>query len=722
MKIQIIAVLCSVLCTLCSETSAQEFLSSAGEGWIPITSSRDVEAGSALDFSEIAPRDAPAGKHGFVRAVDGHFEFEGRPGAPQRFLGANLCIEANYPRTDAEADRLVERLVRCGYNSVRLHHHDAAWAGDHIDLLDRFLAKAFAAGIYVTTDIYVSRKVSWRDIGIDRDGGEGLDYKTMLFVHDGAFENWKDFARDFLTHRNPYTGRTYAEEPGIACLSLVNENSIQQFIKEKTANPYLKDAWRRWLLARRAEDPGCWPTLSPDKIPVNGGGWSIAPVLEGEAWDAMSRFCADLERRMFARMRDFLRGELGVRVPLTDQNWGTQAGPMQEARAELYDYADAHTYVDHPEFPETYWRLPSTLKNENILANDGFGFDISWRRTFGQPFTVSEWNFCGPGRHRSMAGLYMGALAALQDWSALWRFTFSHWFRAYDDIPEGIGYFDIVKDPAGLVSERLAAALFLRGDLAPLADAAATVLTEESVRPPSRDHAYNVLPRWWRRQLDFRVGTALPGRVPEGVAAVPMDAAAQDGAEPPATPPGPSGATPLAEGGDTNGRAVSHDPARGTMSVATPRTCALYASGEGAFRAGPLSVENHGGAATVWATSLDGRPLETSGRMLFVRLGDIQGNGARYADETRRKLLDWGTTPCMEKGRSEVELTVVPGEISTEGYFFKVFALGVDGARRAEIPCRVEDGALRFAADVARDPAEATFLYEMVREPIEKTK
>ncbi len=691
-----LAILC-ILCWLCVESSAQEFRVEAGEGWIPLSFSRDAEAGSALDFSGIVPRDAPAGRHGFVRAVGGHFEFEGLPGVPQRFFGANLCLEANYPRTEEEADRLVERLVRCGYNSVRIHHHDGAWNGDNIDRFDHFLAKAFAAGIYVTTDLYVSRKVSWRDIGIDRDGSKGLDYKTMLFVHDGAFENWKNFARAFLMHRNPHTGRTYAEEPGIACLCLVNENSIQHRIKGKTDNPYLKDAWRRWLQEQRSENPGCWPSLSPEEIPVSGGGWSITPVLQGEAWDAVSRFCADLERRMVTRMREFLRGELGVRVPLTDQNWGTQSAPMQEVRSELYDYADAHIYVDHPDFPETSWRLPSTLKNENILEQKGFGFDISWWRTFGQPFTVSEWNFCGPGRHRSMAGLYMGALAALQDWSALWRFSFAHWHNAYDNKPTRLGYFDTANDPAGLVSERLTAALFLRGDLAPLADAAATVLTEESVRPPKRDRAYNVLPRWWQRQLDFRMGTALPGRVPEGVAAVPMAAGAQDDAEPPI----PGGGSP----------AVSRDSTRGTMSVATSRTCALYASGEGVFRAGPLVVKNSGGAATAWATSLDGRPLDASARMLFVRLGDIQGSGARYADATRCLLLDCGTTPCMETGRSEVEFRFVgnPAE-------WRVWALSSSGTRRAEIPCRVEDGALCFTADTARDPREATFLYEIIRQ------
>ncbi len=687
---------CAALSAISLEILAGECQIVAGKGWIPSSLTRDVSPGSALDFSGLVPRDAPAGRHGFVRVVDGHFEFEGLPGVRQRFFGANLCMEACYPRTEAEADLLVERLVRLGYNSIRLHHHDGYWQGDHVDRLDRFLAKAIAAGLYVTTDLYVSRKVPWRDLGIDKDGYSS--YKNMLFVNDAALKDWKNFARKFLLHRNPYTGRTYAEEPAIACISLVNENSIMQNIGSSAKDPFLTEAWRKWLLERRAEDPGCWPSLSPDKIPTEGGGWSIDPVLKGEAWDAVSRFCAELERGMYVRMRDFLRGELGVRVPLTDQNYGTQSAPMQEVRAELYDYADTHFYVDHPVFPEEFWKLPSTLKNENRLEKNGFGFEISWRRTFGQPFTVSEWNFCGPGSHRSMAGLYMGALAALQDWDALWRFDYACWYNAYDDKPRPLSYFEVADDPSALLSERLTAALFLRGDLPPLDNAVATVLTEESVRPPERDHSFNVLPRWWQRQLDFQVGTVLPGRVPAGVVAVPMDAAAREGAEPPVK----GGGSP----------AVSRDPARGTMSVSTPLTCALYASGEGKFSSGPLAVENSGGAATVWATSLDGRPLASSSRMLFVRLGDVQGNGSRFSSDSRRKILAWGSTPCAESGKAEVSLAIGSGGQSAS---FEVFALAPSGAQVAQIPCCHADGVLRFTADTARDPTEATLAYEIVR-------
>lgn len=676
----------------------------SGVDWIPMTVSRDVVKGSALDFSRIVGLDAPAGKYGFVRANGPHFVFEKLPGVAQRFCGANLCLEANYPPTEEAADRLIARLTRNGYNAIRIHHHDKrlyrldnqmrpVLNESEAALLDRFVAKAIAAGLYVTTDLYVSRPVCWKEIGVDRDGSSGLNYKLMLFVHDGAFENWKMAAKALMTHRNPYTGRTYAEEPAIMCLCLVNENSIQQSIRSAAKNPYLLEKWREWFTARRAESPACWPTLTKDEIPVKGGGWSIAPILEGEAWDAVSRFCADLEASMYTKMRDYLRNELGVRALLSDQNWGTQTATFQSVRAELYDYVDAHLYVDHPSFPGTYWQLPSTLKNENILKKEGCDFDISWRRVADRPFAVSEWQFCGPGRHRSMSGLYMGTLAALQDWGALWRFSYSHGNTAYTDAEGRVGYFDTVGDPVAALSERLFVPLFLRGDLASLTSSVATVLTPEAVRPSARNRSYNVLPAWFRDQWDFRVATACPRNVPEGTVTVPVEKAARG-----IIPDGVRSPSP----------AVSRDVKRGVMSVATSRTCALYAT-EGSFSAGVLSVENQGGEATVWATSLDEKPIERSCRLLVVRLGDIQSEGTMFADATCRKVLNWGSGYCMERGRSLISLR--------HDRPCAVWSLDISGRRRSRVAASWQDGRISFVADVAANPNEASFAYELVELP-----
>ena len=94
-----------------------------GEDWIPFKNLLDIEKGSALDFSGMGFQDAPAGKYGWLKAVGGHFEFERKPGVAQRFYGVNLVVDAVCPEKSL-ADTLVTRLVRLGYNTIRIHHHE----------------------------------------------------------------------------------------------------------------------------------------------------------------------------------------------------------------------------------------------------------------------------------------------------------------------------------------------------------------------------------------------------------------------------------------------------------------------------------------------------------------------------------------------------------------------------------------------------------------------
>ena len=96
----------------------------AGKDWIPLPVELDIVPGSALDFSALGLQDAPAGKHGWLKAdEDGAFFFERQPDRPVRFYGVNLCFSAHYI-THEQSDRLAERLVRLGYNAVRLHHYE----------------------------------------------------------------------------------------------------------------------------------------------------------------------------------------------------------------------------------------------------------------------------------------------------------------------------------------------------------------------------------------------------------------------------------------------------------------------------------------------------------------------------------------------------------------------------------------------------------------------
>ena len=64
----------------------------------------------------------------------------------------------------------------------------------------------------------------------------------------------------------------------------------------------------------------------------------------------------------------------------------------------------------------------------------------------------------------------------------------------------------------------------------------------------------------------------------------------------------------------------------------------------------------------------------------------------------------------MRRGVAEVALTVGPG-----AYF--VYALSGDGERRFTVPSTKVGNTLRFTADIGADPAEATYLYEIVCRP-----
>ena len=611
-----------------------------GDEWVRLDNHKDVVPGSALDFSGQGLQDAAAGKHGWLKAVDGHFEFEGLPGVEQRFYGANLCHSANFPDHDL-ADRLVDRLVRCGYNTVRIHHHDVAWsaayaareggsegsgaeppsvADDDIDKLDYLLAKCFERGLYVTTDLYVSRPVAWREIGIDRDGAMNMQlYKTYVGNHDGAFSNWCHWAQAFLEHVNPYTGRAYKDEPGMPFVSLVNEGKLSMSWggAGKALDPVVRAAWREF--GGDGDDP-----------PGSGANTPDSPHDRFDAW---------INRRIWERCSAFVRS-LGCRALLTNDNNGRWHGEG-EGLVPLYDYVDNHFYVDHPVFLDQPWRLPSKCLNANpIQADLPALLHRGYAKGSSKPYAISEWNFSGPGRYRGMGGLLTGALAAEQDWDALWRFAYAHRVRFLpDDGKSGPNYFDCATDPLIAASDRASVFLFLRGDALRANDGDGSIVVDRE---------------------------------------------------------------------------------RGTLAIDTPRTCGGFAE-SGRIDAGPLSFEIVGDSgaepplsavpATLWVSSLDGEPVSSSSRLLLVHLTDVQGEGTRYADESRTVLLKWGGAPLVEAGAALVELRFDPCEGTPA-----VFALDTAGNRTGVVPSRFEDGVLRFRVRTC-GPDGGRIYYEITRQP-----
>ena len=674
----------------------------AGPDWIPVKDSTDIVPGSAIDFSSLGWLDAPAGKYGRVVSKGPHFEFEKRPGVAQRFYGVNLCFSANFP-DGKEAGELAARLARTGYNALRIHHYEQMLTegsndGTRINparmaQLDDLAAACIEKGIYLTTDLYVSRNPSWRAIGIDRDG-RCSDYKDLCLFHEGAYANLCEFSRQFLCHVNPRTGRRWADEPAVAWIALINEGNPGNYgFGPYKKYPEAQAKWKAWLAEKKKSEPSAYAGVDENAIPDNA-------YESSKQVRAFVMFLADLEREFDAKFLKFLREEIGCKALYS--NLSCWYNPMEyQLVRRAYDYVDDHFYVDHPHFLESSWRLPSQCPNTNPARGESAGFQgVVNHRLLDRPFTITEFNFSGPGRWRGVGGIMLGAQAALQDYDGIWRFAWSHDSHGLLE-PRPLAYFDTARDPLTRATERAALCLYLRRDMKQLSRVSPIVIADGKPDDSLSRGAIGGFKKLWYGWYS-RLGTVVGAEPPKGAFAsfsYPGIYSLKDAdlkAKTAALKPG-------------DGQ-VSIDRERGVFGVASDCTCGFSCEG-GKAAAGALEADISLAPAAVWVSSLDGRPVKSSRRLLLSHVTDVQDESITYADRDKKILVKWGRLPhLMQRGRAAVALRTAAKSAGD----VKVYALAADGSRRGEVPCEVSGGRLSFAADTARDPAEATFMYEIV--------
>ncbi len=225
--------------------------------------------------------DKPAGRRGGIVVRDGHF-YSGD--ARVRFWGVNLAFGANFP-THGMADQLARRFNRYGINAVRFHHMDnqpfpngvfadqglETLSPEALDRLDYFIAALKARGVYADLNLHVSRNYNHYHRTPDGQDGPRVDKIVDLFDPD-LIAAQRQYARDLLTHVNPYTKSRYADEPAVGIVEINNENSLFMWNAERTIadlpEPYaaeLKRQWNGWLTKRygdRAKLAAAWGTGS----------------------------------------------------------------------------------------------------------------------------------------------------------------------------------------------------------------------------------------------------------------------------------------------------------------------------------------------------------------------------------------------------------------------------------------------------------------------------
>ena len=142
--------------------------------------------------------------------------------------------------------------------------------------------------------------------------------------------------------------------------------------------------------------------------------------------------------------------------------------------------------------------------------------------------------------------------------------------------------------------------------------------------------------------------------------------------------------------------------------VDTPRTAGGFAKA-GRLATGPLTFDVGDVPATLWVSSLDGRPIVRSDHVLLAHVTDVQGDGAAYSDASRTMLLKWGAyPPVMRNGSAKVVLAIAD-PVSCE-----VWSLDMSGRRQERVPAAALDGKLSFTVSV-KGAKGARVYYEIVR-------
>jgi hypothetical protein len=91
-----------------------------------------------------------------------------------------------------------------------------------LDKLDWLIYQLKIHGVYSNINTHVSRNYPGSDYDIDQfHYGKSIDQFYRPYI-----EMQKDYAKKLLTHKNPYTGNTYANEPAVAFVEVNNENSL----------------------------------------------------------------------------------------------------------------------------------------------------------------------------------------------------------------------------------------------------------------------------------------------------------------------------------------------------------------------------------------------------------------------------------------------------------------------------------------------------------------
>jgi len=308
--------------------------------------------------------------------------------------------------------------------------------------------------------------------------------------------------------------------------------------------------------------------------------------------------------------------------------------------------------------------MEQAIGRDSLLARSA-----PWR-LLDRPFTISEWNIPAPHDYAASVVPFAAVVAALQDWDGVFFFTYgnsSDWFG--DRLS---GYFSFNGHPAKLALITTCANLFRRGDLSPISTVLAGTRGEQVPGALALQHRIGIDPTL-EEPASCTEPEAKRLATPDG--AVVWDA---------------------------------RDSARAFVSVNAPASRGVWGMIAGQeFDLGGMRIavgEVERDYAVIFITSLDGEPLERSGRMLLAAVGSAENLGMGWNVDRTSVSNKWGRGPT--------QVNVIPADLTLGCRIKVVHALDGCGKRCGEVPVsRTADGS-RFTIG----GEHKTLWYEIVTE------
>ncbi len=180
--------------------------------------------------------------------ADGHLIVNKQP---IRFWGVNAVADGAFPNT-AKAWFIAGRLRKMGFNLVRFHHLDNPWSRESLfewgrdtrhlnrvtlDRMEKFISELKKNGLYLNMNLHVSRTVQMEDGIVDADSIRDFG-KGVSFFDPDLLPLYKEYAQQLLTHVNPYTGLSLANDPVMAMVEITNENSLYRMWRDGQLKPF----------------------------------------------------------------------------------------------------------------------------------------------------------------------------------------------------------------------------------------------------------------------------------------------------------------------------------------------------------------------------------------------------------------------------------------------------------------------------------------------------